>query len=127
MARSNELLPHVPVIAWDLLKNRPVFHDSCWGLKWRARYRAAEMVQEFRDIGLIASYLFVVWSEWADLDETNCSTMMALIREEPCGIEVVGYRADPIQRLDYVLSQLDPGSSKKQQHEGFRTALLEVG
>ncbi|KAF9644090.1 hypothetical protein BDM02DRAFT_3122465, partial [Thelephora ganbajun] len=49
-----------------------------------------------------------------------------MIREELCGIEAAGYRADLIQRLDYVLSRLDPRFSKKQWYEELRTALLEV-
>ncbi|KAF9644101.1 hypothetical protein BDM02DRAFT_1229982 [Thelephora ganbajun] len=85
-----------------------------------------QMVRELQDVELIASYLFVVWSESTDSWLANCSMMMTLIREELCGIEAAGYRADLIQRLDYVLSQLDPGSGQKQWYEEFRTALLEV-
>ncbi|KAF9642694.1 hypothetical protein BDM02DRAFT_3124248 [Thelephora ganbajun] len=51
---------------------------------------------------------------------------MAVIREELCGIEAVGYRADLIQRLGYVLSQLHPRSDRGEQYGEFRTALVEM-
>ncbi|KAF9644473.1 hypothetical protein BDM02DRAFT_946390 [Thelephora ganbajun] len=108
MAYHNKLLPHIPVLAWDWLKERPVFPSSCWGLKWGAYSGVVQMVRKLRDFELVASYLFVVWSGWTDLHPKACLTMMALIREELCGIgEAAGYRADLIQRLDYVLSQSD--------------------
>ncbi|KAF9644302.1 hypothetical protein BDM02DRAFT_994520 [Thelephora ganbajun] len=126
VAWIDQWLSHIPALAWDWLKKRPVLPAHCEGLKWGTHSNLIQMVRNLRDAEVIASYLFVVWSEWTDLDTEGCSAMMAMIREELCGIEAVGYRADLIQRLDYVLSQLDTESYKKQQYEEFRTALLEV-
>ncbi|KAF9644081.1 hypothetical protein BDM02DRAFT_3122143 [Thelephora ganbajun] len=124
MAFLNLLRPHIPVPAWDWLKKRPVLDRS--GFNRGTRSDVMQMVRELQDVELIASYLFVVWSESTDLWLADCSTMMTLIREELCGIEAVGYRADLIQRLDYVLSQLGSWSYTKRWYEEFRTALLEV-
>ncbi|KAF9642700.1 hypothetical protein BDM02DRAFT_3176550 [Thelephora ganbajun] len=126
MASLIPLRPHIPVSAWDWLKKRPVFPTGCVGLTQGTEDGVVEVVRRLRDVELITSYLFVVWSEWTDLPAWGCPTMTALIREELCGIEAAGYRADLIQRLDYVLSRLDPGSRNKQHYEKFRTALLKV-
>ena len=85
-----------------------------------------QAVQKFGDVELIASYLFVVWSEWDGLPSWDCGVMLHLIRGELSGVGVGGHQEDLIHQLDRVLPRLRPGSHKKRHYEEFRTALLEM-
>jgi hypothetical protein len=127
MASNYKLRSHVPEFAWHWLKRRHILGPDCQGLKCGTLSTVALKIRNLQDTGLITSYLFTVWSEWSDIDELGCRWMLHLIRGELCGIGAAGYRADLIQRLDYVLSQLGSRSSKKQYYEEFRRVLLEVG
>jgi len=124
MAHDNGLRPYIPALAWDWLKKRPVLRPGR-GLRWGTHAIVVQTVQKFGDVGLITSYLFVVWSGRSYSLPEGCRAMFNLIREELGGIGAVGHRADLIHQLDYVLSRLGPGSHK-QQYEGFRAVLLEV-
>lgn len=127
MASNHKLQSHIPPLAWDWLKRQPVLGPDSQGLKYGILSTVVSQIQSLQDVGLITSYLFVIWSEWSDLDELGCRWMLHLIREELGGIRAAGYRVNLIQRLDHVLSQLGSRSSKKQWYEEFRGALLEVG
>ena len=126
MASRSDLQPYMPELAWDWLKKRPVFNSQCLGHHVGTAENVVQMVQELGDVGLITSYLFIVWSEWSCITHWQFQLMLHLIREELSGVGVAGYRSDLIQRLDDVLPQLEPGSSQKQQYEEFRMVLLEV-
>ena len=142
MAYKDELRPHIPVVAWEWLKRRRILRLII-SVPGRGIPKGFfQTVQALRDIGLIASYLFVIWSEWNFLTYGDCEEMRHLIREELNGIHAVGYRADLIQRLEFVLSQFDRGREyscapnlrvdeqsfwwARQQYEGFRRDLLEL-
>jgi len=127
MAGFDVLLLHIPTVAWDWLKKRPLLRPGCWGLVAGTRKDVVLKVLRFGDVELITSYLFVVWSEWSHLHRWSggCPGMFRMIRELN-GVGVAGHRADLIRRLEYVLSQLDPTSSEKQNYEEFRKALAEV-
>jgi len=124
MAGFDVLLLHIPTVAWDWLKKRPLLRPGCWGLVAGTRKDVVLKVLRFGDVELITSYLFVVWSEWSHLHRWSggCPGMFRMIRELN-GVGAAGHRADLIRRLEYVLSQLDPTSSEKQNYEEFRKAL----
>jgi len=126
MAHQSDLRPYIPVLAWDWLKKRPVFNSHFTGLERGTDKDVVQMVRNLGDVGLITSFLFVVWSKCSWIVNSEFQVMLRLVREELYGIGAAGYRADLIQRLDDILPQLEPGSDGKQQYEEFRTALLEV-
>jgi len=126
MADHGWLQPHIPVSAWDWLKKRPALGAGCRGFNQGTYDTIVQMARELGDIGLITSYLFLVWSEWSWIFDSGFQAMLRSVREELSGIGAAGYRADLIQRLDDVLPRLEPGSTRKQQYEEFRMALLEV-
>lgn len=127
MASNYKLRSHIPVFAWHWLKRQPVLGPDCQGLKCGTLSTVVLKIKNLQDIGLITSYLSIVWSEWSDLDDLGCRWMLCIIRGELCGTGAAGYQADLIQRLDHVLSQLGSRSSNKQWYEEFKRALLEVG
>lgn len=61
------------------------------------------------------SYFLLVWSEWDGLyfDPTKVETSLV---EDFRGVEVWRHREDLIQRLEYILRQLDLGREYIQQH-----------
>ena len=127
MASNYKLRSHIPVTAWHWLRRQPVLGPDCQGLKCGATLSAVVfMIRNLQDVGLITSYLLVVWSEWSDLDDLGCRWILRLIRGELCGAGAAGHRADLIKRLDYILSQLGSRSNKRQWYEEFRRALLDV-
>ena len=141
MACDEELWSHVPVVAWEWLKKRPVLRHGSQGLSAGGQDDVLQTIRTLRDIELTTSYLFIVWSEWNALWHSDCEGMRCMIREELDGIHAVGYRADLIQRLDHVLAQFDRGQEylypdwgagealflqAKQHYEEFRRDLLEL-
>jgi len=126
MASNEELLPHIPVPAWDWLKKRPPLHPGCRGLRWGTDEGVVQMVRKLGDVGIIASYLFVVWSGRDYFFSSEFKAMSHLIKGELSGIGVVEHRADLIHRLDCVLPQLKPGSRTEQQYKEFRMVLMEM-
>jgi len=126
MAYRSDLQPYIPVLAWDWLKKRPVFNSRCLGLVQGTTENVVQIVRKLGDVGLFTSYLCIVWSEWTHIGYFGFQEMCHLIREELGGTGVAGYRSDLIQRLDDILPQLKPGSSRKQQYEELRAVLLEV-
>ena len=131
MALDDELASHIPALAWDWLKKRPLLLPGCRGPAGIQKDVVLK-VGMFGDLELITSYLFVVWSEWRHLYPCDCAAMLRVIREELGGGEAAGHRSDLIQRLDYILSRLQPSSSptdiwNKCRYEDLRTALLRVG
>jgi len=142
MAGDKDLRPHIPPPAWDWLKNRPLLHPGCRGLRVGTTKNVVLKVQQLEDVELIASYLFVVWSEWNHFYPSDCTAMLDMIRGRLGGAGAARYREDLIQRLNHVLSQLDRGLEfirqhslqyngaympmMKQQYEQLRGVLMEA-
>lgn len=129
----DDLRPHIPAVAWEWLKKRPVLGPDCQGLKVGASLEVFQSVREFGDLELITSYFFIVWSEWSRCYPSGCTAMLEFIRTELRGVEGVGYHADLIQRLNDALSQTDSNSPASPEaakniscHTEFRKALEEV-
>ena len=99
-----DLRRYIPVLAWDWLKKR----------------------SSPRGVWLIMLSRFTVWSEQHHISPGEDRALLPLIREELSGSEAREYRADLIQRLDYILSRLESGSDRKSQYEELRTGLLEM-
>ena len=93
--------------AWSWLKLRPLLPPVCEG---RSLGRHREIVRRVRDLGdieILKSYLLLVWSEWDyGFDDGHFETH-DLIRRDFSGIEMKSHRADLLQRLDYILAELD--------------------
>lgn len=116
MAGDKDLRPHIPPSAWDWLKNRPLLHPGCRGLRVGTTKNVVLKVQQLENVELITSYLFIVWSEWNHFYSSDCTAMLGMIRGRLGGAGAARYREDLIQRLNHVLSQLDRGWEFIRQH-----------
>jgi len=129
MASSDELLSHIPMVAWDWLNKRPVLSPEFVALLPRINESMVQAIQQLGGGELIVSYLHVFWSEEHKIWHRDMSVMRRLIREELGGIGATGHRTDLIRRLDYVVLQLDQGQGKpsaRRRYEGLRRELLMV-
>ena len=121
-------LQHVPVDLWSWLTKRPSLPPICEGRSLGTCGPVVEAVLMLKDIEILKSYLFVVWSEWDTLDPGGFGEIRTLIREVFGGIKMRHHRTDLIQRLDHVLVQLDRGSEYIQPYKPwFDEGKLQLG
>ena len=142
IAYVESLRPHIPVEIWAWLKRRPSLPPNCRG---RSKVTASDAVRDIRklgDIEILKSYFLLVWSEWNYLGYSNVDEVEISIREDFCGIEMQHHREELVERLDYVLGQLDRGldyfkrhqswvgkgdiQAAKRKYRGLKVVLLEV-
>ena len=104
-----DLRPFIPADLWLWLNERPSLPPACLGLRYGCRSGIVGAMRALNDIGVLTSYLILIWSEWAGAlhHKTEVDEMRVSIREDFKGIEMGCYRAELIQRLDYILGELD--------------------
>ena len=117
IASWDSLRPHIPILAWNWLKKRPILRPRCLGLIFGTQDAVIQAIVELGDVGLVTSYLFVIWSEWNHAYSSRFLATTQSIKEELCGIGALGCHADLIRRLDYVVSQLDLGEASVEADE----------
>ena len=124
-AYDDRFRPHIPAEAWEWLKKRPVLPRGSHALYNKAPEGFFQTVRTLGDIEIIASYLSVVWSERSSFHPTpNYEGIQRLVRKELGGMCTAGYRADLIQRLDYVISRVGEWSAGG--YREIREELLEL-
>ena len=107
---------YIPVNLWLWLTKRPSLPPICPGRYCGTSSSIVEAVRALNDIEVLKSYLLLVWSEWDTPYSNGFNNMCTLIRKDFGGFEMGHHRTDLIQRLDYVLGQLDRGLEYFQQH-----------
>ena len=127
MMSWDDLLPHIPTSAWEWLKKRPYLPPDSPVLQRGISPGAFERIQQLGDVELTASYLFIIWAGESCLHPKACTVMVDFIRTRLCGVPGARHRVVLIQRLDDVLSRLEPTTPesvrKVAQYEEFREAL----
>jgi len=143
IASNIYIQPYIPVNIWAWLKKRPSLPPVCSGRKMGTWHHVIPRVRQLGDIEILESYLLLVWSEWNVAYQGGFIEMCTSIREDLGGIGMGCHREVLINRLDYVLGQLDRGlehlkqrnpllgedhiPEARIQYEGLREVLLEVG
>ena len=115
IAYWDELLPYIPVDLWSWLSKQPSLPPFCTGRYYGTVGSIVEAVRAFKDIEVLKSYFLLTWSEW-DCLKSGFNEMCTSISEDFGGSGMGHHRADLIQQLDHVLSQLDCGSEIFKQH-----------
>jgi len=116
IALRTELWPYITLDVWSWLKKRPSLPPACKGRRFGTYANNVKAVRWLKDPELFKSYLVLVWSEWDTLWDSGFDEMCVSIPEDFGGIGMGHHRADLIQRLDYVLGQLDRGMDYLRQH-----------
>jgi hypothetical protein len=116
IASDDKLSPHITVDIWSWLTKRPSLPPICRGRSIGTHPRVIKAVRALKDIEILKSYFLLVWSEWDFIQFRGTNEICASICKDFGGIGMGHHRADLIQRLDYVLGQLDRGLEHLTQH-----------
>ena len=117
IAEVDELAPHIPVDMWSWLTRQPSLPPVCYGRVVGTHTHIFRAVRALKDIEVLKSYLLLVWSEWGYIHDGNsfnemCASIWKYFSETGMG----DHRAELIQKLDYVLGQLDLGLEYLKMH-----------
>ena len=115
IASIKPLLRHIPGDAWSWLTLRPSLPPTFKGRNVGSVSYVVQMVRDLKEVEILKSYLLLIWSEWDSLYDDGYFRMRISIREDFSGIGMNSHRTDLLQRLDYVLAQLDRGLEHLQQ------------
>ena len=110
IAADRELRPHIPVDIWTWLKKRPSLPPVCLGRHQGGRFDTVRQIRGLGDIEILKSHFLLVWSEWDYIYDSGLDEMEVAISKDFGGIGMWCHREDLIERLDYVLGQLERGS-----------------
>ena len=111
-----EFWPYITSDVWSWLKRRPSLPPVCAGRQFGTYSNNVNVVRGLKDPEVFKSYLVLVWSEWDPLLDSGFNEMCVSIPQDFGGTGMGHHRADLIQRLDYVLGQLDRGMDYLMQH-----------
>ena len=117
IASQDPLRPHIPVGMWSWLNRRPYPPPAPARGSQGTERNVVRTVRSLGDVGILTSYLLLVWSEGVDLYQDGLDEMCASIREDFSGIGMAHHRKDLLQHLDRVLDHLDPGLGPTRSHE----------
>jgi hypothetical protein len=109
IASVASLRSHIPVELWSWVKKQPSLPPVCRGRKVAARPEVVHFVRGLKDIDLLKSFFLLVWSEWIHHPKPSLNEMEISIREDFSGIQMREHRKELMERLDYVLGELDQG------------------
>ena len=144
-------VPHPERASWSVIDELLLiaFLDSVHpripgGFQWQPKSTGGDLIDRVRalgDVGILKSYLFLVWSTWDPIDDQSggLSELQKSIREDFGGIGMGRHRDDLAGRLDHALQELDwtyhmerregfcgEATQRKEQCEEFKRVLLEV-
>ena len=110
IASIDSLRTHIPIDLWAWLKKSPSLPPVFWGEFATGKEAVVRHVRQLGDIEILKSYFLLIWSERNVRSPLGLEEMQISIREDFGGIEMKHHREDLMQRLDYVLGQLERGS-----------------
>jgi hypothetical protein len=109
IAFVDSLRPHIPIELWAWLKKLPPLPPMCPGLFVGRKEVVVRYVRQLGDIEILKSYFLLIWSEWNFLFTSGLDEMRISVGQDFCAIESKQHREDLLERLDYVLGELDRG------------------
>ena len=109
VAGVENLRPHIPVNVWTWLKKRPSLPFVCWARDRSTVLGAFHRIRGLGDTEVLKSYFLLAWSEWDWLYNSGLDEVEIAIGEEFGRTGMWSHREDLIERVDYVLGQLERG------------------
>lgn len=116
IASESQLLPHITFDVWLWLTELSSLPPICQGRFVGTRPQVVKAVQALKDIKVLKSYFLLVWSEWGWLASQGFEEMCTSVRNDFGEVRMGHHRTELIQRLDYILGQLDLGLAHLKQH-----------
>ena len=108
IAAHDDLWLSIPADVWLWFNERPSLPppDSL-DRRWKSNRRIVRTIRGLNDASVLTSYLIMIWTDLDIVYDDDYPEMRASVREDFKGIDKGCYRAELIQRLDYVLGELD--------------------
>ena len=107
ISANPHLRPSIPADLWLWLNERPSLPPTCSGLSWGCDRDIVRTVRALDNVGVLTSYLILIWSEWEPLDYGGGFAEMRMsVREDFRGTDMGCHRAEFIRRLDCILGEL---------------------
>lgn len=116
IAACDGLLSTIPDDIWNWLENLPSLPPRCRGRFEGTRGGVVQHVQKYGS-RILKPYLLLVWSEWNSIYPSGFIEMRILIGTHFSGAKRRRDRKDLIERLKYVLGQLDQGLKHLRPHK----------
>ena len=125
------LRPHIPINMWSWLNRHPFLPPVCVGRHQGSAFGVIQTVRALGNVEILKSYMLLFWSEWDPLYSgkvhrysgqhhhypKSLHEMYVSVREDFSGVGMEYHQEDLLQRLDYILGQLDMGLEHLQQHK----------
>jgi len=137
IAAIPNLRPFIPANAWSWLNDRPSLPPSHRGLLWGCNRDIVRTVRALGGIGILTSYLIVIWPQCIFVDDDGFAEIQISVCENFKGISMGYHRAELIRRLDSILVNKPsrrsgvtlaypffPGTTRK--YREFKKALQEM-
>ena len=117
IASVDFLQSHIPIDIWVWLNRRPSLPPVCRGRSRASSSGACSHIRGLGDIEILKSFFLLVWSEWSFLEFAGLAEMELTIREDFGGVGMWHHREPLVERLDYILGQLDRGLEYFKHHK----------
>jgi len=108
IAANGDLWLSIPADVWLWFNERPSLPPTYpIDSMWKSDRDIVRTIRGLNDTGVLTSYLIMIWSKWETVSSVDYPEMRTSVREDFKGIGMGFHRAELIQRLDYVLGELD--------------------
>ena len=113
IAANPHLRPSIPADIWSWLNERPSLSFTCRGLSSAGDSDIVRTVRGLNNVGVLTSYLILVWLGSGSLNSNNPAEIRASFREDFNGVGMGDHRAELIQRLGlYISGESDERSER---------------
>ena len=113
IAANGDLWLSIPADVWLWFNERPTLPPPGSGDSWwKSDPGIVRTIRGLNDTEILASYLIMVWSKWEHIFNVDYPEMRTSVHDGFRGIGMGCHRIELIQRLDYVLGELDQRSER---------------
>ena len=108
IAANGDLWLSIPADVWLWFNERPSLPPPGSGDSWwKSDPGIVRTIRGLNNAEILASYLVMVWSKWEHIFNVDYPEMRTSVQDGFRGIGMGCHRVELIQRLDYVLGELD--------------------
>jgi len=104
IAANPHLRPSIPADIWSWLNERPSLSFTCRGRSSAGDSDIVRTVRGLNNVGVLTSYLILVWSGSGSLNSNNFAEIRASFREDFNGVGMGDHRVELIQQLGLCIS-----------------------
>ena len=103
IASIHSLRQHIPVDTWAWLNKQPSLPSVCRGRSRGSTVDVVHTVRALQDVGILKSYLLLIWSEGDFICPKDLTEMINSIKEDFKGLGML-HREDLLKHLNHLLA-----------------------